>query len=54
MRSRFPILIECVAGCLATGLALGAAIALKHLHGLTDVVAIATSLAVLITFIVTA
>jgi hypothetical protein len=51
MRSRFPILVEYVAVCLATAFALGAALALKHSDGLTDFIAIATSLAGLIAII---
>jgi len=51
MRSRCSILAEYVAACAATGLALGAALALKHSDGLTDFIAIATSLAGLITII---
>jgi hypothetical protein len=51
MKSRFPILVEYVAACLATALALSTAIAFKYSHGLTDFIAIATSLAGLITII---
>jgi hypothetical protein len=51
MKSRFPILVEYVAACLATALALSTAVAFKHSHGLTDFIAIATSLAGLITII---
>jgi hypothetical protein len=42
MKSRFPILVEYVAACLATALALSTAIAFKHAHGLTDFIAVAT------------
>jgi hypothetical protein len=51
MKSRFPILVEYVAACLATALALSTAISFKHSHGLTDFIAVATSLAGLITII---
>jgi hypothetical protein len=44
MKSRFPILVEYVAACLATALALSTAIAFKYSDGLTDFIAIATSL----------
>ena len=44
MKTHFPILVEYVAACLATALALSTAIAFKHSHGLTDFIAIATSL----------
>jgi hypothetical protein len=51
MKSRFPIFVEYVAACVAKALALGTAIAFKHSHGLTDFIAVATSLAGLITII---
>ena len=51
MKSRFPILVEYVAACLATALALGTAIAFKHSDGLKDFIAVATSLTGLTTII---